>query len=121
MLSHNIQERGCLSYVEFDDLTFFPKRMYFIYGVPQGEVRGKHGHRHDQQYLTCIQGQIKVNLISKDKTEEKILNVGDSIFVDKMVWGEQEYLTGNDIMHVLCSTKFNQDDYIYNLQDILGG
>ena len=120
MLSHNIQDRGTLSYVDFDDIKFKPQRMYFIYGVPKGEVRGKHGHKEDLQYLTCVKGKVKVRLISKDKIEEKILNVGESIFVDKMVWGEQEYLTGDDILHVLCSTKFDQNDYIYDLKEITG-
>ena len=120
MLSHHIQDRGTLSYVDFDDLKFKPKRMYFIFGVPKDEIRGKHGHKRDQQYLTCIKGKIKVKLISKDETREQVLAQGESIFVDKMVWGEQQYLTGEDVMHVLCSTKFDKEDYIYDLKDIIG-
>tara|TARA_R100000664_G_C2751562_1_gene138851 strand:+ start:530 stop:907 length:378 start_codon:yes stop_codon:yes gene_type:complete len=121
MLSHHIQDRGTLSYVDFDDLNFKPQRMYFIYGVPKGEVRGKHGHKKDKQYLTCVKGQVKVRLTSKSGTKEVILNKGESVFVDTMVWGEQQYMTGDDIMHVLCSTKFDKDDYIYDLSEIIIG
>ena len=119
MLSHHRQDRGILSYVDFSDLKFSPKRMYYITGVPKGEVRGNHGHYRDQQYLICIQGKIKVVMISKDSREEKILSPGSDAFLDSMVWGEQEYLTGDDIMLVLCSTKFDKSDYIYDIEEIL--
>jgi len=119
MLSHHIEDRGALSYVEFKDLKFQPKRMYFIYGVPQGEVRGNHGHRQDQQYLICVKGQVRVKLTGKDLEEEKILKIGDCIFMDQMVWGEQEYMTGDDVLLVLCSTNFDKNDYIYDINEIL--
>jgi len=121
MLTHHHEEgRGTLSYTEFGDLKFKPERMYLVYGVPKGEVRGNHGHKQDQQYLICAQGQIRVKLTGKGYEEEKVLNPGDSIFMDKRVWGEQEYVTGNDILLVLCSTKFNKDDYIYDIKEIIG-
>ena len=120
MLTHRIQDRGTLSYVEFDDLRFKPERMFFIYGVPKGETRGKHAHYNEKQYLTCVRGQIKIKLTTKKGTIEKVLHPGDSIFVDSMVWGEQQYLTGEDMLHVLCSTKFDENDYIRDINKIIG-
>jgi dTDP-4-dehydrorhamnose 3,5-epimerase-like enzyme len=93
--------------------------MYFIHGVPKGEVRGHHGHRQDQQYLVCVRGQVRVKLTGKSFEEEKILRTGDCIFMDQMVWGEQEYMTGDDVLLVLCSTSFNKNDYIYDINEIL--
>lgn len=119
MLQHNVQDRGTLSYAEFKDLNFQPKRMYLVYGVPAGEVRGKHGHRNDQQYLICAQGEIEVKLITKAGETTTLLKTGDSLFVDTHTWGEQKYITGNDVMLVLCSTEFDKEDYIYNLEEIL--
>ena len=119
MLSHHKQDRGTLSYVDFSDLKFNPKRMYYITGAPIGEVRGKHGHYKDQQYFVCVQGKIKVVMISKSGRKEKVLNPGEHVFLDNMTWGEQEYLTGNDILLVLCSTRFDKSDYIYDINEIL--
>ena len=119
MLSHHKQDRGILSYVEFRDLKFHPKRMYLIHGVPKGEIRGHHAHKEDQQYLTCVEGKIRVKLISKDETVETILTTGESIFMDKNVWGEQEYLTGKDVLLVLNSTNFDPDDYIHDIKEVL--
>tara|TARA_Y100000748_G_C15130698_1_gene346016 strand:+ start:99 stop:464 length:366 start_codon:yes stop_codon:yes gene_type:complete len=120
MLSHHIEKRGTLSYMELSELGFEPKRMYYITGVPQGEVRGNHGHRTDLQYLICVKGQIRVTLTSKDEAETTMLNAGDMVFMDKMVWGEQEYMTGEDILLVLCSTSYDKSDYITDINEILG-
>ena len=119
MLSHHRQDRGTLSYVEFRDLKFNPKRMYLIHGVPKGEIRGNHAHKQDKQYLTCVKGKIRVKLISKEGTTETILTSGESVFMDKNVWGEQEYLTGDDVLLVLNSTNFDPDDYIHNIDEVL--
>ena len=120
MLKHHKQERGTLSYVSFSNLKFTPKRMFFVYDVPKNEVRGCHGHKTGQQYITCIRGQIKVKLVSKKDTLETILLPGESIFLDKMVWGEQQYLTGEDVAHVFCSNEFDENDYIHDITEILG-
>ena len=120
MLKHNKETRGTLSFVSFSDLKFIPKRMFFVYNVPKNETRGGHGHKTEQQYITCIKGKIKVKLVSKEQTTETTLLPGDTIFLDKMVWGEQQYLTGEDIAHVLCSNEFDKDDYIHDIKEILG-
>ena len=39
--------------------------------------------------------------------------------MDKNVWGEQEYLTGDDVLLVLNSTNFDPDDYIHNIDEVL--
>lgn len=119
MLSHHGEkERGILSYMELTDLDFIPRRMYYITHVPKGEVRGKHGHYEDQQYLFCLQGQIKAELVSKNGTERKVLNPGDVMFLDRMVWSQQEYVTGDEILLVLCSRKFDESDYFYDKEEV---
>ena len=114
MLSHHGDETtGILSYMELTDLPFIPRRMYYISKVPKGEIRGKHGHYKDEQVLYCLQGKIKVKLINGQNTTIKVLQPGESVFLDRMVWSEQEYMTGEDIMLVLCSRAFDKNDYFY--------
>jgi len=113
------EDIGLLSVVEFDKLKFKPERMYYISKVPKGEVRGKHGHYRDQQYLICLRGEIRVTFISKHEERDMVLGEGDSVFYDNMIWAEQEYLTGDDMMLVLCSTKFDKDDYFYDVGEVM--
>ena len=111
MLKHiGDNKRGFLNYMELTDLKFIPRRMYYVTKVPKGTIRGGHGHYEDQQYIFCIQGQIKVHMYSKKGEETVVLHPGESVYVDRMVWGEQEYVTGNDIMLVLNSTKHDDND-----------
>ena len=92
MLSHHGNlDTGILSYMELTDLKFIPRRMYYITNVPKGEVRGNHAHREDQQYMFCVRGRVK------------------------------EYMTGDDILLVFCSTKHDPEDYITDINDVLGG
>ena len=92
MLKHNIQDRGTLSFVEFEDLPFVPKRIMTMYDIPKGEVRGNHGHRKDRHILICVNGSIKVTLKTKDSEEVRVLKPGDSVLQETYVWGTQEYL-----------------------------
>jgi len=119
MLSENgSKETGILRYMELTDLKFIPRRMYYITDTPKGEIRGKHGHYEDQQYIFCVQGQVKVDLYSKDGVENIMLTPGEVVFLDRMVWAQQEYMTGHDILLVLCSTAFNQADYFYDKEEV---
>ena len=122
MLSeHGTTETGILRYMELTDLKFIPRRMYYITNTPKGEVRGKHGHYEDQQYIFCLQGQVNVELHSKDGIETVTLTPGKCVFLDRMVWAQQEYVTGQDILLVLCSTAFNKDDYFYDKEEVSNG
>ena len=121
MLSENgTKETGILRYMELTDLKFIPRRMYYITDTPKREIRGKHGHYDDQQYLFCLQGEIKVELHSIKEVRTVWMRAGDVVFLDRMVWSQQQYLTGNDILLVLCSTAFDKKDYITDINEITG-
>jgi dTDP-4-dehydrorhamnose 3,5-epimerase-like enzyme len=109
---------GFLRFLEFEKLSFNPQRIFWVSGVPKGAVRGGHGHYSDQQQLFCIKGEVVVVLVSASGEREFILKEGDSCFMDKMVWAQQTYLTGQDILLVLCSTKFDAEDYFYNREEV---
>ena len=56
---------------------------------------------------------IKVILESgENETTETILKKGDSIFIDKLVWDSQQFLTDDDVMLVFANTEYNFEDYI---------
>ena len=119
MLKHNIQDRGTLSFAEFDNLPFQPKRIMTMYNIPTGEVRGHHGHKKDRHILICVNGSIRVTLITKDSEETHILKPGDSILQETYVWGTQEYLEDDTVIVVLCSENFDDTEYIHNIEEIM--
>ena len=57
-------------------------------------------------------GEILVGLFDGKKTNEIILKKGESILVNNMIWDYQKFMTGDDVLLVLCSTPFDKADYI---------
>lgn len=110
---------GILVPIELDSLTFPPKRLFYIYGVPAGEERGLHAHYETQQLLVCVQGSILVKLHDGFREKYFMLSQNDSVFVDKMIWDSQTYLTGDDILLSICSTKYDKQDYIEDFRTFL--
>lgn len=112
-------ERGDLTPIEFSDLPFIPQRIFIVKNCEKGIKRGGHAHHKTQQLLICLKGSIKA--VTHDGVIEStgILNEGDTAFIDTYQWDYQEFLTGNDVLLVLCSTPFNIDDYILNYEDFL--
>ncbi len=106
-------ERGSLLPINLKEIPFDVKRVFTVYNVPKDTVRGDHAHYKTKQYLICVKGMIKVILESgENETTETILKKGDSIFIDKLVWDSQQFLTDDDVMLVFANTEYNFEDYI---------
>ncbi len=110
------ETRGDLGVIEFLDLPFIPQRVFYITNVPKGILRGHHAHINLLQYAVCLEGQITVYLNDGHSGQEYILNPGQGILIDKMIWDYQEFMTGKDVMMVLCSQPYNRADYIENYE-----
>ena len=108
--------RGLLVPIEFDQLDFIPRRMFYVTGVPQGEKRGNHAHYTTQQILTCVQGEIEVSLHDGKILEIVTLQPNQWVFVDRMVWDSQKFMTGHDILMCVCSTVYKKRDYIEDFE-----
>jgi len=112
-----IETNGILMPIEFDStLQFKPKRTFFVYGVPDEDIRGKHAHYKTKQILTCLSG--KITAIVKDGKNEMqhILNTGDSIYIPNLIWDEQIYHSKDTVLFSLCSTHYNKEDYISDFE-----
>ncbi len=104
--------RGMLFPVDFNLIPFKCERVFLVYDVPKNTIRGNHAHYNTQQFLICVKGEIEVILNNGIKDEKTIIKQTEYVFVDKLIWDSQVFLTGNDILMVLCSTGYTQEDYI---------
>lgn len=103
---------GMLSVLEFKGLPFVPRRIFWVTNVPKGEERGNHAHYLAEQVLVCVQGMILVRTDDGKLKLEHILKSGDYIYIGRMVWDSQIFLTDNDVLMVLTSTSYDKKDYI---------
>ena len=111
--------RGWLLPFEFSKLPFIPKRVFFVANVPLGMRRGEHAHHQTQQYLICLTGHVRVGLHNGITLEETEIRQGESVFIDRMTWDYQDFLTGHDCVAVLCSTEYDPSDYILSFEEFM--
>lgn len=108
---------GDLIPLHLDNLDFDVKRVFTVSNVPAGQTRGEHAHYETKQVLLCVAGKIVVNLDHGTQYEELEIESGEWVYIDKMVWDSQKFLTGNEFMVVFCSTEYDTSDYILDKEE----
>lgn len=97
------------------DVPYEIKRIFYIYGVPEGDVRGHHAHKKTYQTLICVHGSLKVRVKTPDSEEIFTLDTPDKgLMIGPMVWGEQFDYSEDAVLLVLTSDYFEEEDYIRN-------
>lgn len=107
-----------LQYV--DQIPFKIERVYFIYGVSVGAVRGAHTHKETVQAIFCIQGSIDIRLDdgkNKETVHLKKPNVG--VILEPGVWHEMADFKKDTIILVLASKRYDPGDYVRSYEDFL--
>lgn len=111
--------RGDLIPIEFDQIPFIPKRCFIVKDCPAGMVRGNHAHYKTKQYLICLKGKIRVFVFDGIHSDECLLKEGQATLIENLRWDSQEFVTGDDLLLVLCSTSFTIEDYIFEMDNFL--
>ncbi len=113
--------RGKLSAGEFEkNIPFAPLRYFLVNDVPQGEVRGEHGHHNCKQFLICVSGSCEVvtnNGLQESTTTLDGINKG--LYIPQMVWGIQHKYSSDGVLLVFASEHYDEADYIRNFDTFL--
>ena len=112
-------KRGYLLPIDLDMFDFQPKRIFVVNGVPVGSVRGNHSHYKTKQYLICTRGSVNVMLDDGTTTKTITLTQNESVLIPELVWDSQEFLTENAEILVVCSTKYDINDYILTYDEFI--
>ena len=111
-----LDKRGNLSFIEeFKNIPFKIARVYWIYDVPGGEVRGGHAYRENEEFIVALSGSFDVVL--DDGKKKKIFSLNRSyygLYVPKGLWREMNNFSTNSLALVLASTTYNREDYIFD-------
>lgn len=113
--------RGNLSFLEEEKhIPFKIERVYWIYDVPGGEVRGGHAFREQQELIVALSGSFEV--VVDDGREKQTFRLNRSYFglyIPAGYWRQMVEFSTNSLAMVLSSTSFSADDYIRNYDDYL--
>ena len=111
-----LDARGNLSFIEQDNqLPFKIKRVYWIYDVPGGEIRGGHAFKETEELIVAISGSF--DIVLNDGKQEYIFSMNRSysgVFVPKMIWRRIENFSTNSLALIIASTNYDEKDYIYD-------
>lgn len=106
--------RGNLSIVEEGHhIPFKIERVYWVYDVPGGQVRGGHAFRTQQEFIVALSGSFDV--IVDDGMEKHKFSLNRSyygLYVPPGYWRGMENFSTNSLAMVLSSTCYDEKDYI---------
>lgn len=113
--------RGNLLPIEFaKEVPFEVKRVFFVYGVESGNIRGEHAHKVCHQFLIAVSGSVSVICDDGVKREEYLLNDPKfGLYIKPGIWGVQYKYSKDAVLCVFASHEYDGNDYIRNYQDFL--
>ena len=104
-----------------NDVPFEAKRLFYVYGVPEGDKRGGHAHLTTKQLLICVNGRINVTCDDGNTRQTFSLDSPNkALYIPEMIWDECEYTLQNSILMVVSSTSYNPKDYIEDYDYFVG-
>ena len=110
---------GNLSVIEFKNLPFEVKRIFYITKVPEGFERGFHAHKETQQFLVCLRGSCDVYLEFKEESETiKLEKNSEGILIGRE-WHIMKNFSNDCILMVLANSNYDEKDYIRDYDEFL--
>lgn len=116
-----LDQRGNLSFIE--EKQHFPfkiNRVYWIYDVPGGQIRGGHAFKKQHEMIVALSGSFDV--IVDDGVQKKTFSLNRSYFglyIQAGLWRQMENFSTNSLVMIVSSTTFDEIDYIRNYNDFL--
>jgi len=95
------------------NIPFQVKRIYYLYDMPSGEVRGGHAHKALHQLIVATSGSFDVQLDDGFNKRIVRLNRPDyGLLIVPGIWRELFEFSSGSVCLVLASKKFDEADYI---------
>jgi hypothetical protein len=97
-----------------------PRRLFCVFGVPAGEVRGRHAHRLLHQLLVCVRGQCTVTVDDGAAKDRVVLDTpARGLHIPPLVWAAQGDFSADALLLVAASEAYRADDYIHDYGEFL--
>ncbi|HET7443408.1 MAG TPA: FdtA/QdtA family cupin domain-containing protein [Solirubrobacterales bacterium] len=113
--------QGNLTFIEGERHIPFPiARVYYLYDVPGGAMRGGHAHRELEQLILPIGGSFDV--VVDDGSERRRITLDDprvGLHIPRLIWRELENFTAGSFCVVLASAYYDEADYYRDYDEFL--
>lgn len=112
-LPEHIDERGSLSFAEWQHLPFMPQRVFWIYDVTEGKTRGGHAHRECAEVVFAVKGSF--DMFVDNGTEQETIHISkanEGIYIGKNVWCELRNFAPGTVCIAFASLPYDRLGYI---------
>lgn len=112
-------DRGNLTFIEGGKhIPFVIQRVYWIYDVPGGQIRGGHAYRQLEEVIIALSGSFDVVIDDGAETKKYSLNRSYyGLYIPKMAWRQLENFSTNALCLILASLPYSEDDYIFDYDE----
>lgn len=111
------------SLVALDKNEMFPfqvKRIFYIFGVPNGETRADHACMNSEFLAICMKGKLKFTLSDVSCTKEVWLDSNSkALYIPKATWINVSNFTEDAILLMIASKTYNESEYINSSDEFL--
>jgi len=120
-LDKHHHEKGNITVVENNnEVPFNIRRIYYLYDVPGGEVRGGHAHKELKQLIIAASGSFSVKLF--DGVNKKTFSLNrpyQGLLIIPGIWRELDNFSSGSVCLVLASENYSEDDYLRDFDDFI--
>ena len=113
--------RGNLTFIEEEKhIPFKIKRVYWIYDVPGGQMRGGHAFKEQQELIVSLSGSFDV--VVDNGTIKQTFSLNRSfygLYLPSGLWRQMQNFSTNSLAMILSSTHYDTDDYIRQYSEFL--
>lgn len=101
-------------------MPFDIQRVYYLYDVPGGSIRGGHAHKILRQLIIALSGSFDVVLDDgSDKKTFHLSQANAGLYIPPMTWRTIEKFSSGAVCLVLASSEYDEDDYYRDYDDFL--
>lgn len=113
--------RGNLTVLEsLESLPYDLKRVYWMYGIPDGKTRGGHAHKENAQFILPIHGGFTITIDDgKRSVDIRFENPDTGILVKPMTWSHLHSFLPDTVVGVFASMHFTPEGYMSNYSEYL--
>lgn len=113
--------RGNLSFVEGGrHIPFDIARVYYLYDVPDKQVRAGHAHRKLRQLLIAVSGSFDLHLDNgNEKAVFHMARPDQGLIMGSLIWREIHNFSTDAVCLVLASMPYEEQDYIRSYDKFL--
>lgn len=113
-----IDPRGNLTFLQFpEQIPFKIERVFWIYDIPGGEIRGGHAYLKQEEIIIALSGSFDI-VITTELGEKKVFHLNRShygLYIPPSTWRHIENFSTNSLGLHITSSKYDEKDYIRDI------